>query len=77
MLQLKDKRLIKFGEHVRALREKLGLSVSDVAARSYLSKKDLQLIEQGDKNFAFTTLLELCKGLGVKPDELFSIDIEI
>jgi len=77
MLQLKDKRLIRFGQHVKTLREKLGLSAADVAARSYLSKKDLLLIEQGDKNFAFTTFLELCKGLGVKPEELLAIDIEI
>ncbi|KGO84785.1 hypothetical protein Q765_19730 [Flavobacterium rivuli WB 3.3-2 = DSM 21788] len=77
MLQLKDKRLIQFGQHVRLIREKLGLSAADVAARSYLSKKDLLLIEQGNKNFGFTTLLELCKGLGLKPDELLSFEIEL
>lgn len=77
MLQLKDKRLIKFGEHVHAMREKLGLSVNDVAARSYLSKSDLVSIEQGKKNFGFTTLLELCKGLGVKPQDLLNLDMEL
>jgi len=77
MLQLKDKRLIRFGQHVTLIREKLGLSAADIAARSYLSKKDLLLIEQGDKNFGFTTLLELCKGLGMKPEELLSYDIDL
>lgn len=75
MLQLKDKRLIKFGEHVNAIREKLGLSVADVAARSYLSKSDLVSIEKGNKNFGFTTFLELCKGLGIPPGELLNIEL--
>lgn len=75
MLQFKDQRLVKFGEHVRLLREKLGLTPSNVAERSYLTKADLQSIESGNKNFAFTTLLELSKGLGVSLSELLKFDL--
>ncbi|KGO91097.1 helix-turn-helix domain-containing protein [Flavobacterium subsaxonicum] len=76
MLQFKDRRLIKFGEHVAALRQKLGIEVKDVAAKCSLSIKDLLSIEQGNKNFGFTTLLELSKGLGVSPADLLDINFE-
>lgn len=76
MLQFKDKRLVIFGEHVRTLRENLGLSHNDIAGRTSLSKSDLLSIEQGSKNLAFTTLLELAKGLGVSPKELLAVDLQ-
>jgi transcriptional regulator with XRE-family HTH domain len=76
MLQFKDKRLVKFGEHVRSLREKSGLSPNDIAGNSSLTKSDLLAIEQGSKNFGFTTLLELARALGVKPDELLRVTLE-
>ena len=76
MLHFKDRRLVKFGLHVKALRQRLGLSINDVAANSSISRRDLQAIEEGSKNFGFTTLLELSKGLGVRPIELPDIDFE-
>lgn len=76
MLNFKDKRLVEFGEHVHTLRQKRGLSVNDVAVNSSISRKDLQLIEEGSKNFGFTTLLELAKGLGVHPSVLLDIDFK-
>lgn len=74
MLNFKDRRLVEFGEHVKTLRQKKSLSINDVAINSSLSRKDLQLIEEGNKNFGFTTLLELAKGLGVRPSVLLDID---
>lgn len=76
MLNFKDKRLVEFGEHIHALRQKRGLSVNDVAVNSSISRKDLQSIEEGNKNFGFTTLLELAKGLGVHPSVLLDIDFK-
>lgn len=75
MIHFKDKRLVIFGEHVRMLRENLGLTPNDIAGRSTLSKTDILSIEQGSKNLAFTTLLELAKGLGVSPKELLEIEL--
>lgn len=76
MIQFKDRRLVIFGEHVRTLRENLGLSPNDIAGRTSLSKSDILSIEQGSKNLAFTTLLELAKGLGVNPKELLAVNLE-
>jgi len=74
MLQFKDKRLVKFGEHVRNVREGLGLTPAEVALRSTLTQRDLLSIEEGNKSFAFTTFLELCKGLDVQPTDLLKLE---
>ena len=75
MLQFKDKRLVKFGEHIVALRKKHNLQVNDVVKNCSINSKDLEAIEKGSKNFGFTTLLELAKGLGVKPADLLNLDL--
>lgn len=76
MIHFKDKRLVAFGRQVRSFREARNLSINDVASRGYLSVKDLQAIEDGSKNFGFTTLLELCKSLSVSPSEILNINLE-
>lgn len=77
MLQFKDKRLVAFGAHVKAIRLKKGLEHSDLARETSLSKTDIDAIEEGSKNFAFTTLLELAKGLGVYPSQLLDFEVEL
>ncbi|WP_366788891.1 helix-turn-helix transcriptional regulator [uncultured Flavobacterium sp.] len=76
MINFKDRRLVAFGIQVRLYRERLGLTVEEVAARGYLSVRDLQAIEEGNKNFGFTTFLELCNSLGVKPSDILNFDFE-
>jgi len=76
MLHFKDRRLVLFGLHVRGLREAKGMSISDVAENTSLTKKDLLTIEDGSKNFGFTTMLELAKGLGEHPSRLLDINLE-
>jgi transcriptional regulator with XRE-family HTH domain len=76
MLQFKDKRLVKFGIHVQMLREKAGLHHNDIATITSLTKSDLLAIEQGSKNFGFTTLLELARGLAITPSQLLDIKFE-
>jgi transcriptional regulator with XRE-family HTH domain len=71
----KDKRLVQFGSHVRGIRKELGLSQDKVAVNSNLTKSNLSEIERGNRNLAFTTLLELSKGLGVHPKRLLDFDI--
>jgi transcriptional regulator with XRE-family HTH domain len=73
----RDKRLIKFGLHVKNIREKLNLSQDQVAANSNLTKSNVSMIESGKRNLAFTTLLELAKGLGKTPKELLDIDFKL
>lgn len=77
MSKVKDKRLIQFGVHVRAIRKELGLSQDQVAANSNLTKSNLSEIERGNRNLAFTTFLELAKGLGVHPQRLLDYKYEL
>lgn len=76
MLHFKDKRLVKFGQRVKSIREYKNISLSDISQNTSLTKNDLVAIEQGSKNFGFTTLLELAKGLGEKPSSLLDMDLE-
>ncbi|QXU39816.1 helix-turn-helix domain-containing protein [Pedobacter sp. D749] len=64
------KRLQKFGQNLRTIREKLNLSQDQVVANCDLTKGNLSNIENGNKDFTFTTLLEIAKGLGIPPKEL-------
>jgi transcriptional regulator with XRE-family HTH domain len=64
------KRLIEVGENIRRIREQKDLSQDDVVKRCDVTKGNLSMIENGNKDFYFTTLLEIAKGLGVQPKEL-------
>jgi DNA-binding XRE family transcriptional regulator len=64
------KRLKDFGDHLRKLREKNRLSQDDVVKCCDLTKGNLSMIENGNKNFFFTTLLEIAKGLNVPVKDL-------
>lgn len=77
MSKSQDKRLVQFGAHVRNLRKGLGLSQDDVAANSNLTKSNLSEIERGNRNLAFTTLLEIAKGMGVEPKKLLDLKIDL
>ena len=67
-----NERLINFGVHVRNLREQLNFSQDQVVANSEkLTKATLSEIENGKRNAAITTVLDLAKGLNVHPKELF------
>ena len=63
-------RLRKVGDKIREIRESLNLSQDDVVRRCDVTKGNLSNIENGNKDFYFTTLLEIAKGLGVEAKEL-------
>ena len=68
---LKDEILKKFGEHVKNLRIKSGLTQDDVVLNSSkITKGTISDIENGKRNFAFTTLIDLARGLNVCPKDL-------
>ena len=78
MEKQRDEKLVKFGLHFRSLREKLNLSQDEVAARSNkLTKATISDIENGKRNFAFTTLLDLARGLGKEPKELIDLNFDL
>jgi transcriptional regulator with XRE-family HTH domain len=63
-------RLKQIGEKIREVRERLKLSQDEVVFRCDVTKGNLSNIENGNKDFYFTTFLEIAKGLGVEPKEL-------
>jgi transcriptional regulator with XRE-family HTH domain len=76
MEQLKEEKLKRFGEHVKAIRTELKLSQDIVARNSEkLIKATVSDIENGKRNLSFTTLLDLAKGLGKHPKELLDYDL--
>jgi len=64
------KRLESFGAHLRQLREAKGLSQDQVVSQCDVTKGNLSNIENGRKDFTFTTFLELAKGLEISPKKL-------
>lgn len=77
MNEKRDKvRLVEFGLALRLLREKLDLSQDDLAARCEVTKGNISKIENGKKDFTFTTFLELARGLGKHPKKLLDEDFD-
>lgn len=74
----KERILLKFGQHIKKLRTELKLSQNDVVMNSdRLIKATVSNIENGKRNLSFTTLIDLAKGLGKQPKELFDFEINI
>ncbi|MDE3142787.1 MAG: helix-turn-helix transcriptional regulator [Bacteroidota bacterium] len=68
----KEKILAKFANHLKKLREEKGLSIRELAIRSNLEYSQVQRIEKGKVNIAFTTLLALADGLDIVSIELLN-----
>jgi transcriptional regulator with XRE-family HTH domain len=77
MTEIDLKRQKIFGEHFKKLREAKGLSQDDVAARSRLTKSSVSVIENGNRNFSFSTLLALAKAIDVEPMLLLDVNFEL
>ncbi|WP_312902018.1 helix-turn-helix domain-containing protein [Chryseobacterium taichungense] len=74
---LQDELLKKFGEHVKELRLKSRLTQDDVVLNSSkITKATISDIENGKRNFAFTTLIDLAKGLNIPPKDLVDFKID-
>ncbi len=71
------KRQLIFGQHIKQLREKKDLSQDDIAARCRITKSSLSVIENGNRNFSFTTLLALAKALEVEPKILLEVNFDL
>lgn len=61
----RDPRVLALGSHIRRLRSGLGISASELAQRSGLSRTALWKIESGTGNPTYTTILEIADALGV------------
>jgi transcriptional regulator with XRE-family HTH domain len=70
------KRLELFGNHLKALRKKKGLSTRQLAARCNVDFSKIGKLENNKANLTLTTLIELAEGLEMHPKELLNIDFE-
>lgn len=62
----KEKILARFASHLTRLRQEKGYSIRQLAAASGLEYSQIQRIEKGKVNFAFTTLIALAQGLDLE-----------
>ncbi len=62
--------LKKFGERVRELRVKKGLSQEQLAELSGLHRTYISSLELGKRNVSLVNIYALAKALGVTPDKL-------
>jgi len=76
MEKQREEKLKKFGNHIKKLRTELDLSQDEVVLNSdKLIKATVSDIENGKRNFSFSTLLDLAKGLGKHPKDLLDYDL--
>ena len=62
--------LLKFGDHLEILRKNKKLSFRKLALNCDIDYSDIKKIEKGEKNITFLTIIELAKGLGLKPKDI-------
>lgn len=65
-----EKLLLKFGLHIRKLREGKGMSQDDLAHTCDMEKSQVYRIEKGSVNTTLSTLEALAKGLGLTLGQL-------
>lgn len=72
----KDHSVLKkaFGSHLKKLREQKGYSLLDLDYRCDLNESNISKIENGKVDIRLSTIIELAKGLGIKPEELLMFD---
>ena len=66
----KDSELVAFGQQVRVLRHKAGLTQEALAEQAGLHWTYVGQIERGERNLTLKNILRLAIGLGVRPGEL-------
>lgn len=67
----KEVLLMNFANHLIKIRKKQKLSIRQLAASAGLEYSQLQRIEKGKVNFAFSTLEAICDGLNIPLNEFF------
>jgi transcriptional regulator with XRE-family HTH domain len=59
-----------FGDHLRAIRESVGMTQVELSEATGIDQRNLSAIERGKRPPSEETVLTLAKGLGVAADEL-------
>jgi transcriptional regulator with XRE-family HTH domain len=61
----------RFGERVRELRKRKGLSQEALALACELDRTYIGGVERGERNISLVNIYRIAEALGVKPRELF------
>lgn len=69
--------LLLFGENLRKIRTERKLSLRQLSQNCDIDHSDISKIEKGERNIQMSTVLQLAKGLGKTPHELFDFDFNI
>ena len=64
--------LAQFGTILKQIRIEEGLTLLDMEVHTGINEGELSKIENGKKNFAFTTLVKLAKGLDISLSKLLA-----
>jgi transcriptional regulator with XRE-family HTH domain len=64
--------LKRFGERVRALRLRVGLTQETLAAKAGIHRTYMGGVERGERNISLKNIYRLATALGVRPGDLFS-----
>lgn len=67
-----DETLRRFGDRVRALRERTGLSQEALAAKAGIHRTYMGGVERGERNLSLKNIVRLAAALGVHPRDLFA-----
>jgi transcriptional regulator with XRE-family HTH domain len=60
----------RFGENLRRVRRREGLSQEQLAARASLHRTEVGLLERSGRNCRVDTLLRLAGAMAIRPEEL-------
>lgn len=60
----------KFGKKLQKIRKSKGLSLLDISYACSLDESHISKIEHGRFNISLGTIIELSKGLDIRPSEL-------
>jgi transcriptional regulator with XRE-family HTH domain len=67
---MKEDELKQFGQKVREMREALGYSQEQLAARASLHRNYVGGVERGERNVGLLNLIRLARALDKSPSEL-------
>lgn len=67
---------IRFGEHLRSVRNVKGLSLRTLADNCKMDNSNISKIENGKLDVQLSTIIELSRGLGVHPSELLNYEFD-
>lgn len=63
---------LRFGENLRRVRRRAGLSQDELAARASLHRTEIGMLENGQRVARITTMIQLAGAMGVDPAELIA-----